>query len=157
MSGVRISLSNIQYTYEWFNKDISSLIEQLRDKPFDLIVGISRGGCIPAVCLSHALKVPTTMIDVSTRDGANIHPISLSEFFMGVYEDYSSVLIVDDLIDSGRSMDIILASAKLFGKPTLATLLHNVEVNTGVEHYYGTAFSRVDEPRYFDFWWEKFK
>lgn len=145
---------SILYTQQNFNKDIKSLISQLGSTQFDLIIGINRGGCIPAVCLSHALKVPATMIDYSTRNGSNIHPSSLYRFFENVSENYRKVLIVDDLIDSGTSIRQVILNARIFCDVVVATLLHNTDVNIGVDHYYGTAYSRKLEPRFFDFWWE---
>lgn len=146
----------ILYSHEDFDCDMDRLVEQLKDKGFDLIVGINRGGCLPAVCLSHALKVPATMIDFSTRDGVNIHPVSLYKYFEDLTDHHDNILIVDDLIDSGVAMKKILSVAKCFTKPTVATLLHNTDVDLEVEHYYGTAYSRKTEPRYFDFWWEMY-
>ncbi len=149
-------MNTIKYTQENFNKDIKSLVAQLRGKQFDLIVGINRGGCLPAVCLSHALKVPATMIDYSTRDGVTIFPASLYQYFEQITDKYSRILIVDDLVDGGTSMKTLLRNARAFCEPVVATLLHNTDVNLGVDHYYGTAYSRLVESRYFDFWWEEY-
>ena len=146
----------ILYSFEDFDADMDRLVEQLKDKKFDMIVGINRGGCLPAVVLSHALKIPTTTIDYSTRDGVNIHPKSLYGYFEELTATYPKLLIVDDLVDSGTAMKKILSVVGNFTKPTVATLLHNLDVDLGVEHYYGTAFSRKVEPRYFDFWWETY-
>jgi len=122
---------------------------------FDLIIGINRGGCIPAVCLSHELKIPTTMIDFSTRDGANVYPESIYAYFAGLSSRYRNILLVDDLIDSGVSMSLLVQTASQFCNVSIATLLHNTDVNINVDHYWGTAYSRKTEPRYFDFFWEQ--
>lgn len=148
-------MDTIKYTQGHFNHDIKRVIEKIGDKRFDLIVGVTRGGCIPAVCLSHALKIPATMIDYSTRDGANIHPKSLYGYFETLSEKYKSILIVDDLVDSGVSMIKLVQTAKMFHDVSVATLLHNTDVTLKVDHYWGTAYSRQDERRYFDFWWEQ--
>lgn len=144
----------IFYSQANFDRDMKVLVGQLKGKGFDLIIGINRGGCLPAVCLSHALKIPTTMIDFSTRDGANIHPKSLYGFFEELTDHYDNILIVDDLVDSGTAMKKLLSVVKNFTEPTVATLLHNVDIDLGVDHYYGTPYSRNLEKRYFDFWWE---
>lgn len=149
-------MNTILYTQEHFNRDIKVLINQLKDKQFDIIVGINRGGCLPAVILSHALKTPVTMIDYSTRDGVNIYPPSLYQYFDSLSGTYPSILIVDDLVDSGKAMGEVVRNARMFHTVTVATLLHNVDVNIGVEHYFGTPYSRSIETRYFDFWWEMY-
>lgn len=144
----------IFYSHADFDRDMKRLVDQLKGKEFDLIIGINRGGCLPAVCLSHSLGIPTTMIDFSTRDGVNIHPKSLYGYFEQLTDHYTKLLIVDDLIDSGKAMKKLIPVVKCFAEPTVATLLHNTDIELGVDHYYGTAYSRKTEPRYFDFWWE---
>lgn len=149
-------MSNIFYDRQRFEHDIKSLVTQLNGIPFDLIIGLNRGGCLPAVCLSHALKKPATMIDWSTRDGANITPKSIQTYVADVSTDYKYVLLVDDLVDSGKSIKSLVAKFTPHCNVEVATLLHNTDVDLGVQHYYGTAYSRKAEPRYFDFWWEMY-
>ena len=58
------------YSYQEFVKDIDLITEQIRDdkwKP-DYIVGVVRGGSIPAVFLSHRLNVPVVMLQWSERN-----------------------------------------------------------------------------------------
>lgn len=151
-------MDTIVYTHGDFTRDMGLIINKIKmsQKQYDIIIGINRGGCLPAVCLSHALKIPTSMIDYSTRDGVNIHPYSLSEYFwqLSIKYEYRNVLLVDDLIDSGKAMLNIIASTKTFVKADVATLMWNNQVTLPVTHYWGTEFNRSTEKRYFDFWWE---
>jgi hypoxanthine phosphoribosyltransferase len=149
-------MNTIKYDKNWFDNDVNSLIKQLRSTQFDIIVGINRGGCLPAVVLSHALKTPVTMIDFSTRDGVNVHPRSLYQYFEQLSALYKHVLIVDDLVDSGKAMLELVKHARMFHDVTVATLLHNGDVELPVKHYYGTMYSRKEDSRYFDFWWEEY-
>lgn len=149
-------MSNVFYDYEWFDRDVKSLIKQVEGRTFDLIIGINRGGCIPAVIMSHALKVPVSMIDYSTRDGVNVHPRSLYRYFEELSGLYQSILIVDDLVDSGKSMLEVVRHASMWHQVTVATLLHNTDVKLPVDHFSGTMFSRSQDSRYFDFWWEMY-
>lgn len=147
--------ATIQYTQEKFNDDMANLCEMLEGNDFDLIVGINRGGCLPAVCLSHHLKIPATMIDYSTRDGVNISPQNIVDYFSKISDTYKHILLVDDLVDSGVSMTRLVSVAKAYCKQvSVATLLRNTDIDVGVPHFAGTTFSRQTEPRYFDFWWE---
>lgn len=147
-------MDTIYYSQSEFNDDMANLCEMLEGDPFDLIIGVNRGGCLPAVCLSHHLKIPATMIDWSTRDGANISPLDINEYFKTISTTFNKVLIVDDLIDSGISMEVLLETATKHCDVSVATLLHNIDVELNVPHYSSTKFSRKEEPRYFDFWWE---
>lgn len=149
-------MNTIKYDKDWFDRDIKSLIGQLKDLQFDIIVGVNRGGCLPAVILSHALKIPVTMIDYSTRDGINVHPKSLYRYFEDLSEEFTDILIVDDLVDSGKSIQEVVRHARMFHHIEVATLLHNSDVELPVKHYCGTMFSRKADKRYFDFWWEEY-
>ena len=69
----------------------------------DYIVGISRGGLVPAVMLSHKLGVKMYTLDVSLRDGHDEG--SESNFWMPEdVVDGSNILIVDDINDSGATI-----------------------------------------------------
>lgn len=150
-------MDTILYTQDDFNGDMTRIIEKIDSAKFDLIIGINRGGCLPAVCLSHRLNTPATMIDYSTRDGANIHPSSIYGYFESISGRYPKVLIVDDLVDSGLSMTKLVKTASIFCDVSVATLLHNTDIQLKVDHYWGTGYSRETEKRYFDFWWEVYK
>jgi hypoxanthine phosphoribosyltransferase len=150
------SRNTIEYTFDDFTRDIRVISNKLSFTDIEIIIGITRGGAIPAVALSHALAVPTTMIDYSTRDGINIHPSSLYKYFEDISEKYTKILVVDDLVDSGVAMKKITASAAIFCNVRVATLLYNTDVVLPFASnvVYGSPFSRKEEPRYFDFWWE---
>lgn len=138
-----------------FNDDMEVLCNQVAGRDFDLIVGINRGGCIPAVCLSHHCRIPTTMVDYSTRDGYKTLPEDLVLYFMDLSVKYDNILLVDDLVDSGMSIKHLVEVATNAGlNVSVAVLLHNTDIELDVPVYVGTKFSRQEEPRYFDFWWE---
>lgn len=147
----------IVYSFRDFEHDVDELIAQLEDVEFDLIVGINRGGCIPAVVLSHALKTPCVQLNHSTRDGFMQGELSN---FMTSIKQYNRVLFVDDIIDGGSSMKEIISVAEYYLQYcAVATLLYNIDTQfrNYADHYYGTAFSRKQETRYFDFWWELYR
>jgi hypoxanthine phosphoribosyltransferase len=68
----------------------------------DYIVGITRGGLMPAVLLSHLLKVPMHTLKVQLRDGDQD-----TEINCWMPEDVTkakNVLIVDDINDTGETL-----------------------------------------------------
>lgn len=74
-----------------------------------LVVGISRGGLIPAVMLSHKLNVPMKTIRASSYEGTRklLHkPVELK----GWQEEFddASVLVVDDIVDSGGTFNAVV-------------------------------------------------
>lgn len=68
----------------------------------DVIVGLTRGGLIPAVMLSHKLNVRMMPLNCATRDYTGFHDS------LDVLRPYRDVLIVDDIIDTGASMNKLL-------------------------------------------------
>lgn len=71
----------------------------------DYIVGISRGGLLPAVMISHYFNIPMKPLQVSLRD--NIETVS----DLGMAEDAfdgKNILIVDDINDQGTTLNWIM-------------------------------------------------
>jgi hypoxanthine phosphoribosyltransferase len=87
----------------------------------DYVVGITRGGAIPAVMISHYLNVPCYTLSVSLRDHESTESNCwMAEDAYGVVgshndrpvtdEDYGrlNILIVDDMNDSGATLNWIM-------------------------------------------------
>lgn len=71
----------------------------------DYIVGLTRGGLLPAVMISHYLNVPMQSLDVSLRDGGECTSN------LGMAEDAfdgKNILIVDDINDQGSTLNWIM-------------------------------------------------
>jgi xanthine phosphoribosyltransferase len=92
----------------------------------DYIVGIIRGGCLPAVMLSHYLDVPMHTLKVSLRDHQDTESNCwMAEDALGhiglehPFEDdpmklineglFKDILIVDDMNDSGATINWIMS------------------------------------------------
>lgn len=90
--------------------DLGSIEKQIKESGFvpDYIVGVVRGGCVPAVYLSHRLKVPVQMVHWSTRDEG----VEGNESNYWIPEDLQAgkkILLVEDIIDTGLSIKTLLA------------------------------------------------
>ena len=71
----------------------------------DYIVGITRGGAIPAVMLSQFFDVPMRPLQVSLRDGGEcVSDLGMAEDAFGHEEDPKNILIVDDINDQGSTI-----------------------------------------------------
>lgn len=104
---------------------LSLLINEDNYKP-DLIVGITRGGCIPAVCLSHLLKVREfTTIEIQSTVSDNVRSNrNLSLRSNTIYSEIvkeRNVLIVDDVTNSGETNRAAVDHFKLFNPRTIKT------------------------------------
>ena len=76
----------------------------------DYIVGITRGGLMPALRLSHLLEVPMHTLQVSLRDGGEcesncwMSEDAVGYGAMGCLEgERKNILIVDDINDTGAT------------------------------------------------------
>jgi len=149
----------ISYTYEEFNEGLNILVEQIKADEWqpDYIVGITRGGLVPAVCLSHMLNIPMETVKWSLRDDC------VQEMNCWIPEDIDNgmkVLIVDDIIDGGETIRALIKDwqTSIYNQLSLDNIrICAMIVNTAQEtkvHYSHIQIDRNVEPRWFDFWWE---
>lgn len=106
----------------------------------ELIIGISRGGLIPAVMLSHKLNVPVVeaariqLRDEDPESNAN-HYRTNTWNLAGDHFNRQQVLVVDDLWDSGATMKVV---GKMWPEALRATLFYKSKQKKGKEpntHY----------------------
>jgi xanthine phosphoribosyltransferase len=100
-------------TFDMLNGEIDRICKRIvksRWQP-DYIVGLSRGGLVPGVMISHWLNVPFKPLEVSLRDGGYCKS---SKFFAGEAFGYNedklkkNILIVDDINDTGQTFNWIM-------------------------------------------------
>ena len=96
----------------------------LKDK-FDLIVGISRGGVVPAVMISSYLKLPLEIIKLNFRDDYQKPKYSVPKLIDSIDFDFEGkrALLVDDRSNSGATLEM---AKKLLSKAeSVKTLVIN--------------------------------
>jgi hypoxanthine phosphoribosyltransferase len=71
----------------------------------DLIVGIGRGGLLPAVMISQYLDVKMNSLDISLRDGGDT--VSNCGLASDAY-DGTNILVVDDINDTGATFNWLM-------------------------------------------------
>jgi len=118
----------------------------------DVIVGLARGGLVPAVHFSHYFDVPLVSFKYSLRD----HPgkDDITKLFE-VMRTNSRILIVDDICDEGHTLDEIfkaIASDSIFGKSLYklktAVLQHNLGATLFSPDYCGEEINKVEKPEW---------
>lgn len=141
----------MKYDYANFITDCYDIVKQITDddwKP-DFVVGIVRGGLVPAVCISHRLNVPLLTIQWSTRD------FSEREIPFGIKVKHESghkkLLLVDDIVDNGTTMSEI---KKILPTARIASLIYNTNQKLVVPEYYGRKIDRSIDKDWVNFWWE---
>lgn len=100
-------------TWESYGAGIRSLAQTVADSGFepDVVLGISRGGLIPAGSLAYALDCKNLFtISVEFYTGVDSRldvPVMLPPFLNAHDLDEASVLIVDDVADTGRTLELV--------------------------------------------------
>ena len=145
--------------YDWteMRRDVNTLCRDITLAKFDpqVIVGISRGGLLPGVMMSHWLQKPFKPVKASLRDFPE-------------WEDYlpkktdERVLIVDDICDSGETFTRMKSYIKgprlnqpmeLPTEVRFASLWWNNECDFE-PHYYAQECAKDSEDIWIHFPWE---
>lgn len=95
MSAINVTWDNLEGMVRELMEDITqSNIE------FTKIIGVARGGCVPAVMLSNRLNIPFESILWQTRDGKYRNEQRLNQLVSN-----ETALIVDDIYDTGKTYE----------------------------------------------------
>lgn len=144
--------------HDQFVADVLALAEAVRGDPDwrpDYLIGIGRGGLIPAVYLSHAIGGPMLSVDYSARNEDLAAP-ALERLAQRTCEG-ARLLFIDDINDSGatiaRLREGLAAAGADAANIRFATLLDNVTSRQRVE-YAARTIDRSVTKDWFIFPWE---
>ena len=160
----------MNYSYSMMARAIHGICSNVEASKikFDYIVGLSRGGLVPAVRLSHCLNLDLVPLRWSLRDHKARDVRILSNILSDLTEG-KKILMVDDLIDSGESIDVMLHQMarirgqlqfNLFDKTwennlDIAVLLFNTDQKKVRRPRFAYEnFSIKERPEWINFWWE---
>jgi xanthine phosphoribosyltransferase len=157
------------------NKKFKSLISDIcKQIAFDnwrpdYIVGISRGGLLPAVMISHYFEIPMKPLQVSLRDGGDcVSDLGMAEDAFGG----KKILIVDDINDQGSTVNWIKKDwpSGCFPDDTrwetvwgnnvrFAVVVDNLSSQSKINmSYWGMEVNKAEEDVWIDFpyeeWWK---
>jgi len=111
-----IENNKVYYSWEDYNKDMKA-IEWLA---FDHVVAIYRGSLGMAAHISNVKGVPLSIVGFQTRDGKDKNPYWIHNATeptnLGPYSDGQKILIVDDIYDTGYTMDRVIEFVKIARK-----------------------------------------
>lgn len=154
------------YTNQMMEQDLKSIYRSIAYANFipDYVVGMTRGGLVPATCLSHMLQVPMMTLEWS-KSTKKVNQ-NLCEL---ISNQKANILIVDDIVDTGDLLKELFADWETWcnyddsfidcESIRIASLV-NYKLNhvlyenlTGsiLCNYYGRT---MPERPWVDFWWE---
>ncbi|MEP6786669.1 MAG: phosphoribosyltransferase family protein [Sphingomonadales bacterium] len=120
----------------------------------DFILGIGRGGLVPAVFLSHATTIPLLSVDHSTQ----VAPFG-DELLAQIARQTASgtrILIVDDINDSGKTIAYLrqaIGNDGALENLRVAVLIDNIRSIQTVD-YRAETIDRNEDQSWFVFPWE---
>jgi hypoxanthine phosphoribosyltransferase len=89
---------------------ISEAIRAFSFPETDLVIGIGRGGVVPACLIAHQLEADLKIVRVSHRDDENKpkykKPVIIGEINWDFYSHFR-ILIVDDVSVTGKTLQLI--------------------------------------------------
>jgi xanthine phosphoribosyltransferase len=133
-----------QITIPWsvFQQDVVNLAQQIENsnKRYEVIVAITRGGLVPSVILAHKLKI-RAIDTIDLRSYSDEHEqddtvrIVRACDYVLIHRKGKGVLIVDDLIDTGNTIE---AARKMLPEADVAVVYARSNKIDSVD-YYGRA------------------
>ena len=161
-------MNKIYLTNQDIEKYLANIVSQMYADNWrpDYIVGITRGGLIPSVMLSHYTGIKMHTLDVRLRDGDGE-----CESNCWMAEDAQAeknILILDDINDTGATFNWIMEDwhSSVYNMPDtiwgnnvrFAALIDNVVSECKVEmSYTGTEINKAEDPSWivfpFEEWW----
>lgn len=156
-----------RYTYYDLDNGVNEIARQMVLKKWrpDHIVGVLRGGIIPAVYLSHWFDCNMSAINWSTRDGKVIGNDGI-KVAVDLLTNNKKVLLVDDICDTGLTLEQIVnqIGAKLTKSKRekmiknnlkVACLHHNIGQDLFDPDFYQFEINKDEDPRWIFYPWEK--
>jgi xanthine phosphoribosyltransferase len=143
--------------YETFLADLEAIARQVEEGGWrpDFLVGVGRGGLVPAAYLSHRIGITMLSVDHSSGDAAFAG--ELLEKLAAKSRAGSRILIVDDINDSGSTIaylrEVLVSHGCSEPHIRVAVLVNNIRSKARVE-YAGTNMDRGEDKRWFVFPWE---
>lgn len=143
--------------FETFLDDVEAVARRLLDGGWrpDFLVGIGRGGLVPAAFLSHRLDIAMLSVDISSGEPGFAD--ELLEKLVAKLRGGERLLIVDDINDSGTTIASLRAALEAQGADEahlrVAVLIDNVSSRAKAE-YWSRRIDRRADKRWFVFPWE---
>ncbi len=144
--------------YDQFLADVAALSDQVGADGWrpDFVIGVGRGGLVPAVYISHRLNLPMLSIDHSSKV-----PGFADDLLAKVASDSAAgtrLLFVDDINDSGGTIAYMRGLLADHGcapdNLRFAVLLNNSRSRAQVD-YWAAMIDRESDKRWFVFPWEQ--
>jgi len=140
----------VDYTEAQFDTDMVELADTIKSSQmvYDKILAVARGGITPAFRLGYHLNIPVEIVSYSLKDEtrfANLQDV------MSTLSQQNRILIVDDISDSGKTLQEIATAMESKFTFDTATILFKPHTSAFIPTYYATTHNTDEWIRFF---WE---
>ncbi len=141
------------YSWQDLSTDIKIIVKQISLSGWypDFIVGVKRGGLIPASVLSHYMNLPLLVTSCQVKNGKNVVDlVELNKDLKG-----KRLLVVDDICDEGKTLEKLSEEMSKLGLTDFkaCTIFYNTRQNFVVE-FWAKKIDRVRDSSWVVFPWE---
>lgn len=163
-----MDLKQIILSWDEVSNLTNVIIEKMRYcywKP-DVVVGLTRGGLLPATLISHRLDIEMSSLDVSLRSDENRLIGNNSTWLPELINEGYKLLIVDDINDTGSTFNWITEDWRSsirnmiqknewpYDLIKFSALIHNFPSSHRTD-FFGMEINKDIEPSWIIFPWEK--
>ena len=140
------------YAYENFKNDTNTLIQKVQSFEAEIIVGIARGG----LTLAHSMAEGLDLREVQTLrtelyDGTQKRE-KITVFDTCVLEKVQNVLVIDDIADSGETLDAVM---KYLARKHPSIVFKSATLFYKKSSVYEPHFWVNEANDWIDFFWER--
>ncbi len=144
-------MEKLYYDYDSFKKDTKILVDKCKDYDADVLLAVARGGLTLGHCMAQALDMRNLYTLNSIHYEGELKLDTFNIFNIPDISHAKRVLIIDDIVDSGETMEAIL---KLLNEK-----FPNVDFKLATLFYKKTAILKPDycvreANEWIDFFWE---
>ncbi|APW66105.1 MULTISPECIES: phosphoribosyltransferase [Arcobacteraceae] len=144
-------MEKLYYSYDLFKEDTQKLVNSCRDYEPDVLLAVARGGLTLAHLMAQAMDMRNLYSLNSVHYEGDLKLDTFNIFNIPDVSHAKRVLIIDDIVDSGETMEQILKILK--------EKFPNVEFKLATLFYKKTAVLQPDytvreATQWIDFFWE---
>jgi hypothetical protein len=116
------------YTFDRINEEVEELARKLKPERFDVMLVITRGGLIPGAILGYRLGIRNILIAAvefyDDQTGARGAFPTFLQFPADPLLNGQRVLVVDEVWDSGRTIQAVTTRIRQAGGEPVTAVLH---------------------------------